>query len=105
MVYDVRRASNDSQSYDSKYLEKKPCSKAFSDKEILMLSEYDFAKDKGIYDKEELKEPNYSKEKEPYSEDWKISLDEIYDLTDLVREVGAVVVYPDHIVIYDSYLE
>lgn len=105
MVYNITRASNDSQSYNGRYLEKKPCSKAFSDEEPLMLSEYDFAKDNGVYNDHELDELNYSKQKEPYSEDWKISLDEIYELTDLVREVGAVVVYPRKIKIYDYYLE
>lgn len=106
MVYRICRVSDDGKRYNGKWLSKKPCSKAFSNTKVFMLSEVDFELDDGYEDDEKtLIESGYSNEKESYSEAWYISMDDIHEIDYLVNEVGSIIVYSDRIRIYDGYVE
>ena len=108
MIYEICRVSAERRSFNgNNWLCKKPCSKAFSNTEVLMLSELDFAIDDECPNDSELEElkKHYSDEKEPYSTDWRVTIDDICEMGYLIREVGPIILYSNSIKIYDGYIE
>lgn len=119
MVFDIKRVSDEHHShmYKGEYVYKKPCSKAYTTGDVIELSERDIKEDQFRKDHQEWKEEciiehldncEYDTVKEKYTSSiygWKIDLQSIMDLQDLMSEVGELIINHISIRIYDDYVE
>lgn len=93
MIFKIKMYGEYPKLYDGTWLNKKPCTDAFTNSEEFLLSENDFTAE-AIYHREYTKiEPSnspYNKRKFTYAEQWYIELDTIDDVFNLINRVGAV---------------
>ena len=119
MVFSISRVSdgNHSSMYKGEYVYKKPCSKAYTTGDIIELSDRDIEEERFRENHQEWKEEciiehlddcGYDTVKEEYVSSiygWKIDLQSIMDLQELISEVGELIINHSSIRIYDDYAE
>lgn len=111
MIFTISRASSGTWYNDAIHTEK-PCEKAYSDN-IVMLSTKDIERfiihfNNSHYKDEYIERlvKDYDDEKKEYSAEWKIDINSLEELYELILEVdNRIILDTNHIEIYDDLIE